>query len=144
MGMRPRAPGALAPRVRELSEWLCEAELPSADSGAEVAVHHSCHMLRELGLRDTSVRVLDRLGVRVRDAEREPRCCGFGGLFSVKLPEISAAMADEVLDAIEATGARDVVGCDASCLLQLDARARRRGCALRFRHLAEVVDEATA
>jgi len=97
-------------------------------------------MLRELGLRDEPCDALVGAGY---DVERGPeRCCGFGGLFSVKLPETSIAMADEVLDAALASGATDVVAADGSCLMQLATRAEARGLALRFRHLAVAIDDA--
>jgi L-lactate dehydrogenase complex protein LldE len=100
-------------------------------------------MLRELGIADQPETILDDYGTDRRRTASEGRCCGFGGLFSVKLPEISIAMADEVLDALVASGASRVVGCDASCLLHLRGRAQKRGINLEFAHLAEVVDNAT-
>jgi Fe-S oxidoreductase len=63
-------------------------------------------------------------------------------MFSVKLPETSVAMADEVLDAALADGATEIVAADGSCLMQLQARAEHRGLHLTFRHLAVAIDEA--
>ena len=97
-------------------------------------------MLRELNLKTEPVAALEGDGYEV-DCGPE-RCCGFGGLFSVKLPETSIAMADEVLDAAVGAGATEVVAADGSCLMQLAARAEARGLPLHFRHLAVAIDDA--
>jgi L-lactate dehydrogenase complex protein LldE len=134
----------IAPKVFELSEFLSLGDVSEtkglSDITKTVRYHPSCHMLRELGLKDQPVAALEGCGYAV---DRGPeRCCGFGGLFSVKLPETSVAMADEVLDAAVAAGATDVVAADGSCLMQLAGRAEARGLPLRFRHLAVAVDDA--
>lgn len=133
----------VAARTRELSELLDEVGTPTASSPDATATvyHRSCHMLRELRITEGPERVLDTTGADRRVPEGAGRCCGFGGLFSVKLPEVSSAMADDVLDAMVETGADRVVGCDASCLMHLRGRAERRGLDLDFRHLATVVDD---
>jgi L-lactate dehydrogenase complex protein LldE len=115
-------------------------DAPSARPGEPVAYHASCHLVRELGVRDAPVRLLTAAGHAVRQPEGADRCCGFGGTFSVKLPAVSAAMADEKLDALLAAGARTVTSCDLSCLVHLEGRARRRGLPLDFHHIAEVLD----
>lgn len=142
-GSRRRAE-ALRSKLVEFSELVARhaGELPSAATRA-VAYHHSCHMLRELGLKAEPEAVLDAVGrERVAWEGADERCCGFGGLFSVKQPETSVAMADDKIDALAATTADELVGCDASCLLHLRARMTRRGDHRPVRHLAEVVDEA--
>ena len=97
-------------------------------------------MLRELGLKDEPCEALEGAGY---DVARGPeRCCGFGGLFSVKLPETSVAMADEVLDAALADGATEIVAADGSCLMQLATRAEARQLSLKFRHGAVAIDDA--
>ena len=140
-----REVAALAERTWELSEFLAgqqPLEVVTADPTATV-YHRSCHMLRELGIAGEPEQLLESTGADLREPAGQGRCCGFGGLFSVKLPETSVAMADDVLDAMAATGAARVVGCDASCLAHLRGRARRRGLELEFRHLAPVLDGAT-
>jgi L-lactate dehydrogenase complex protein LldE len=136
----------LGPRVREFSALLAEGEPLSGRHDATIAYHHSCHMLRELRLRDEPLRALDALDGCERVAwDGDDRCCGFGGLFSVKQPETSVAMADDKLDTLAATTATELIGCDQSCLLHLEGRLRRRGDERTVvRHLAEVLDEATA
>jgi L-lactate dehydrogenase complex protein LldE len=143
---RARRVGA---RTREFSELVHDrtgGTLPGAPRhDADVAYHHSCHMLRELHLHDPPEALLEQLdGCRVVSWSAAERCCGFGGLFSVKLPETSVAMADDKLDALAETGATDLVGCDQSCLAHLQGRLRRRGDHTPVRHLAQVLDEAVA
>jgi L-lactate dehydrogenase complex protein LldE len=145
---------AVAPKVFELSEYLQSTSVKDPPSitreslhrsegegeAEPVRYHPSCHMLRELGIDAAPCDALADAGYVV---DRGPeRCCGFGGLFSVKLPETSVAMADEVLDAAVAAGATEVVASDGSCLMQLATRAEARGLQLRFRHLAVAVDDA--
>jgi L-lactate dehydrogenase complex protein LldE len=135
---------AVARRVTELSAFLARQAVPQRDGvGAErVAYHDSCHMLRELGIHEAPRRLLAACGVDVVDIAGAELCCGFGGTFAVKLPEISIAMADEKLDAVVAAGVRRVVGCDYSCLLHLQGRAERRGLDIETVHLAEVLESA--
>jgi L-lactate dehydrogenase complex protein LldE len=136
---------ALAERTYELSEVLTATARPAFELAHErqVAYHHSCHMLRELSLRDAPLQLLDAVGNCTRrewaDADS---CCGFGGMFTAKLPETSVAIADEKLDSLAEAGVDEVVGCDTSCLAHLQARAGVRRLPLRFRHLAELLDEA--
>jgi L-lactate dehydrogenase complex protein LldE len=135
----------LGERTRELSELLATLDLPDLQLPDEqrVAYHHSCHMLRELRLAEPPVALL----ARVEGCERvawsaDDRCCGFGGLFSFKLPETSVAMADDKLASLAEAGVADLVGCDTSCLMHLRGRAEHEGHALRTRHLVEVLAEA--
>ncbi len=133
-------------RTRELSAFLAERadDLPPLRLGRPVtmALHESCHMLRELRIADAP----RDLVARVAGAEAVPwagsdRCCGFGGTFSVKLPEASVAMADDKLRALDAgaPGAELLVGCDNSCLMHLASRAEAAGRPVHARHLAEVL-----
>jgi L-lactate dehydrogenase complex protein LldE len=143
---RARRVGA---RTREFSELVHErtgGRLPGDPRyAADVAYHHSCHMLRELHLHDPPEALLGSLdGCRVVTWSAAERCCGFGGLFSVKLPETSVAMADDKLDALGETAATELVGCDQSCLAHLQGRLRRRGNPIPVKHLAQVLDEATS
>lgn len=134
-------------RVHEFSALMGDAESPEPPPAeriaeAPVVYHDSCHMLRGLGLRQSPRLLLEAAGIGVQAIPGAERCCGFGGTFSVKLPEVSVAMADEKLDEIVSCGVRRVVGCDVSCLLHLSGRASRRGLDLEFTHLAEALDEA--
>jgi L-lactate dehydrogenase complex protein LldE len=133
-------------RTRELSEFLADRldQLPDLRLAAPktVALHASCHMLRELRIDGAPHAVASAVeGCRPVAWEGSDRCCGFGGTFSVKLPEASVAMADEKLRALDAAepAADLLVGCDSSCLMHLAARAEAAGHPVEVRHLAEVV-----
>jgi L-lactate dehydrogenase complex protein LldE len=133
---------ALASRVYELTEFLTEVAgyrpSPVPDS-PPVAYHDGCAGLRELGVRAQPRQLLRGAGFEVRELELRDVCCGFGGTFCAKMPEISAKMADDKLADIERSGASEVVAGDLGCLLALAGRARRRQLPLRFRHVAEVL-----
>jgi L-lactate dehydrogenase complex protein LldE len=135
-------------RVVELTEWVAarSGSLPplAAAEPTAVAYHRSCHMQRELHVTDEPLALLGRVaGCEVVEWEADDRCCGFGGTFSVKLPEVSAAMADEKLDTLP-EGVVEVVGADASCLLQIRSRAEHRGLPVTTRHVAQVLRDAMA
>jgi L-lactate dehydrogenase complex protein LldE len=134
----------LAERAYELSEFIVDVldvtELGRGLEGRRMSYHHGCHALRELGVEDQPVRLLQSAGADVVPWEMDQECCGFGGLFSVKAPEVSVAMADRKLDTLPDVGT--VVSADGGCLLQLDGRARRRRKRVRFRPLASVLWEA--
>lgn len=136
---------AVGARTFEFSEYVERLGAPSGRIPAQPAIvyHRSCHMQRELGITDAPEKLLDDYGADRRETASAGRCCGFGGLFSVKLPETSVAMADEVLDDLVRSGATLVVGCDASCLMHLRGRSDRRQLGLEFGHLAEVIAEAS-
>jgi L-lactate dehydrogenase complex protein LldE len=121
--------------VWELSAFLDEhsAEVPRRNDGQVVAYHDSCHMLRELRIADAPRRLLQRSGAEVRGLPRPDLCCGFGGTFSTRQPEVSVAMADDKL--ASAVGVVALVTADPGCLLQLSGRAARTG-GPRVLHLA--------
>jgi len=133
----------LALRTYELSEFMTEVlrvdHLGNGLSGKRVAYHHSCHALRELGVRDAPLSLLTGCGADVVEWKAAEECCGFGGLFSAKLPEVSAAMADRKLDTLP--GVDFVTSTDGGCLLQLSGRASKRRIGPPFRHLASVLWE---
>jgi L-lactate dehydrogenase complex protein LldE len=135
---------AVAARTRELTELLAERDLPPMrlPEARRVAYHHSCHMLRELRIKEQPESVLDAVGCERLPWAADDRCCGFGGTFSVKLPETATAMADDKLRSIADSGADVVVGSDSTCLIHLSTRAEHEGRPVRTRHLAEVVAEA--
>jgi L-lactate dehydrogenase complex protein LldE len=132
--------GVDPPHVWELSEFLAEHGLPDGRLDARVAYHDSCHMLRELGLSAQPRALLESVGAELVDWDAE-RCCGFGGTFAVRQPELSVAMADEKLRTLN--GASVVCGADPSCLMHLRGRLRKLGSEVRVAHLAELLEEAT-
>lgn len=108
-----------------------------------VAYHDSCHGRRELGATAAVVSLLAHVeGLEVRRLAREDECCGFGGTFSVKLPEVSGVMAGWKVADIVATGARAIVSSDTSCLAQIQGQARQRGHAIEAWSLAELLARA--
>jgi L-lactate dehydrogenase complex protein LldE len=137
---------AVGARCRELSQFLAE-EWPALPArprlAARVAYHPSCHLLRGLGVRDAPLALLRSVeGVTLAEVKDQDECCGFGGLFSVKQPEISGRMLEQKLESVAASGADRLVSCDLGCLLHLGGGLRRRGSTIRVQHLAQLLDEA--
>jgi len=141
----PRRPQAvaLAARTLELASFLVDV-LGVVELGARfegrLAWHDSCHGLRALGLAEQPRRLLEAVaGAELVEVEGHDTCCGFGGTFAVKHPELSVAMADWKIERLEEAGIDAVVGPDLSCLLQLGGRLERRGSRIRALHLTEVL-----
>lgn len=144
--MRTKAE-ALAARTFELLSFLADvcglAVTASRDGTA--TYHDSCSGLRELGVKSQPRNLLGQVaGLELAEHAENETCCGFGGTFCVKFPEISTAMADKVVDAIAATGAGTLLGGDLGCLMNLAGRMRRRGIGIEVRHAAEVLAGETA
>ena len=134
----------VADRLYELSEFLVEI-LDTQDVGAvfggRVTYHDSCHLLRELGVSQAPRKLIKAVaGVDFVEMENAEGCCGFGGTFSVKHPEISAAIGAEKVRHIECSEAETVVACDASCLMHIGGFLNRKGSAVRPVHLAEFLN----
>jgi L-lactate dehydrogenase complex protein LldE len=138
--------GAVAARTREFSQFVAERLPDDASCGtlsARVAYHPSCHLLRGLGIHSEPAALLSRVnGVTVATVQDSDECCGFGGLFSLKHPDISAAMLDRKIANVVASGAERLVSCDLGCLLHLGGGLHRRGSPIKVQHLAELLDEA--
>lgn len=108
-----------------------------------VAYHDSCHTRRELGVSATVLSLLSRIeGLEVRRLLHEEECCGFGGTFAVKQPEVSVAMLTSKLDDISLTGARVVVSADFSCLAHIQSGAAGMGIQLEAWSLPELLARA--
>ncbi len=134
---------ALGSRTFELSQFITRVlglERTGARFPHSVVYHDSCHALRGLGLRDEPRRLLRAVeGIDLRELPASDTCCGFGGVFSVKFPEISLAMCEDKIARIESTGAEFVVATDSSCLMHIAGALERRGSPVRTLHLAEVL-----
>ena len=133
----------LARRTHELSDFLVNV-LGVEDVGARfdgrVTYHMACH-LRGLGLLTEPERLLRRVrGLEYVPLERADECCGFGGSFAVRYPEVSGAMVDDKAAFIEKANVDAVVATDAGCLMNVAGRLRRRGSRVRALHLAEVLE----
>lgn len=134
---------AFAERVHELTAFLVNVRHATA-SGARFegrVVHHdACSGLRELGIRSEPRRLLASVeGLKLMEAPEVTPCCGFGGLFSVKYPAISTAVADRKIEDLETPAPDLVTGGDLGCLMNLAGRLKRTGSALPVRHVAEVL-----
>jgi L-lactate dehydrogenase complex protein LldE len=138
-----RAAEALAGRTYELSQFLVKVlgktRFTSTVRG-RVTYHDSCHLLRGLHESASPRAILGALpGVEFVELPGADECCGFGGSFSVRLPEVSTAILDKKLDHVAATGAGCVVACDAGCLMQMGGGLTRRAVSTRAVHLAELL-----
>ena len=138
----PRAQ-AIAAKTHELSSFLVRV-LKVEDVGAswsgKLTWHDACHGLRDLNLKHEPRTLIRNVrGAEFVELEHADACCGFGGTFSVKYPEISVAILDQKIDAIERAGVQAVVSGDASCLMQIGGRLSRQGSKVRVMHLAELL-----
>ncbi len=134
---------SLEPRVWEFSRFLLEVagvEDVGARFDGVVTYHDSCHALRELSIKSGPRKLLAKVqGLTLSEMGAAEECCGFGGTFSIKFPEVSGAMARTKIESIQKTGASTVVSIDSSCLMQLQGVIDRAGLPIRTLHLAEVL-----
>jgi L-lactate dehydrogenase complex protein LldE len=133
----------IALRTHEFSSFLVNV-LGVDDVGASfrgrVTWHDACHGLRDLNLHSEPRRLIRGVrGVEFVELPNADACCGFGGTFSVKYPEISVAILDNKIAEIEKAGVRAVTSGDASCLMQIRGRLTRQKSAVRAMHLAELL-----
>ena len=139
---RERA-GAVAVRTYELSSFLIrvlQVENVGASWRGKLTWHDACHGLRDLNLKSEPRRLIRNVrGAEFVEIENAESCCGFGGTFSVKYPEISVAILDQKIEAIERAGVDAVVSSDASCLMQIGGRLSRKGSRVKAMHLAELL-----
>ncbi len=134
----------LAQRTYELSDFLVNV-LGREDVGAafpgRATYHMACH-LRGLGLKDEPQRLLAHVrGLEMVPLERYDECCGFGGSFAVRYPDISGAIVDDKAQFAEATRVDALISTDAGCLMNIAGRLRRRNSRLKVLHLAEVLEK---
>lgn len=135
----------LIPKIYEFSEFMCKI-LNITDLGAtfphKVTYHSSCHGSRLLGVTP----FVHKLLAQVKEMEyielpHAENCCGFGGTFSVKQPEVSEAMVDEKVFHIKQTGADFVTGIDMGCLMNIEGRLEKEGSKIKALHLVQLLDE---
>ncbi|GIX12456.1 MAG: Fe-S oxidoreductase [Paracoccaceae bacterium] len=134
---------ALAGRTHEITSFLTDVlgvERVAARCPARATYHDSCSGLRGLGVRDQPRRLLASVeGLELAEMQEAEVCCGFGGTFCVKYPEISAVMVADKVNNACATGADLLLAGDLGCLLNIAGRAGREGRAIRVRHVVEVL-----
>jgi L-lactate dehydrogenase complex protein LldE len=141
-GMRSRAE-SLAQKTHELTAFLHDiagvGEV-SASMNATATYHDGCSGLRELGVKRQPRHLLQSVaGLELREMKEAKACCGFGGMFCVKYPEISNRIAETKIGDIAATGADYVVAGDTGCLLQIQGKLHRAGSDIKAVHVAEVL-----
>jgi L-lactate dehydrogenase complex protein LldE len=134
---------AIRPWVFEFSQFLVnvlKVKYVGARFERKVAYHPSCHLARELRVGDEPRLLLGNVqGLKLVAFRNPEECCGFGGMFSVKFPEISTAMAEDKIVRLRESGAEVLVANDCGCLMQLGGALHRNGVAIEVRHLAEVL-----
>jgi L-lactate dehydrogenase complex protein LldE len=141
-------------KIYEVCEFLCDIlkveQLPPARFPHKVSIHNSCHGVRELHLSSASEQHVPRFskirkllslveGVEVCEPERADECCGFGGMFAIEEPAVSACMGRDKLQRHIATGAAYITGADSSCLMHLQGIARREKQSIGFIHIAQIL-----
>ena len=144
--LRARA-DALAARTHELVSFLVDIRgmtiPPGRWTGGAVTYHDSCSGLRELGVKAQPRTLLAAAGAKVTELAEPEICCGFGGTFCVKYPEISTRMVSDKTRDVVASGAETVLAGDLGCLLNIAGRLAReghpKGQAVQVRHVAEVL-----
>jgi L-lactate dehydrogenase complex protein LldE len=138
----PRA-RALAAKTHELVSFLTDVRgltRVQARMKAKATYHDSCSGLRELGVKRQPRALLASVaGLELSEGREAETCCGFGGLFCVKYPDVSTRIADVKTDDIVATGANLVLGGDVGCLMNIAGRLKRQGSTVAVRHVAEVL-----
>ena len=139
------AANALAARTYELGEYLVDhlkVQLSDQGEPTTIVLHTSCSARREMGVAEQGKALLAQLSnVTVEVAAYETECCGFGGTFSVKQPEISAAMAEDKTTHLAAVGADTFVCGDSGCLMNLSGTLEKRGIQLDSSHLYDFIWE---
>lgn len=134
---------SLGERTFELISFLTDVikleSLPARHVAGPVTYHDSCSGMRELGIKQQPRQLLRAMGASVTEMADAEVCCGFGGTFCVKYPDISVRMVSDKVRDIVATGAETVLAGDLGCLLNIAGRLRREGHRTEVRHVAEVL-----
>jgi L-lactate dehydrogenase complex protein LldE len=134
---------ALAAKTHELTSFLVKVrgvEAVKAKFDGSVCYHDSCSSRREMGVMAEPRELLATVdGLTLKEIGDKETCCGFGGLFAVKYPEISERIADTKIADVLASGAETLTGGDLGCLLHLAGRMKREGKDIAVRHVAEIL-----
>ena len=134
---------SLAEKSWELVSFLvevCGLKTVNTTFGGKVTYHDACAGLRELGVKQQPRELLRTIqNITICENDAAEICCGFGGTFCVKFPEISTAMADKMINSVEASTAQTVLAGDLGCLLNIAGRLSRRASGIDARHIAEVL-----
>jgi len=137
-----RATG-MASRVRELTAFLADdlgVDFAGRAYPRRVTYHDSCSCIREMGVASQPRKLLQSLdGLTLAEMSDREVCCGFGGAFSIKYPDISNAMVTQKVERAKETKAEVLTGADLGCLMNIAGKAAREGYALEVRHIAEIL-----
>jgi L-lactate dehydrogenase complex protein LldE len=138
-----RAVAEIAPRVYDLSTLLADV-LGLTDVGAyfphRVAYHPTCHSLRMLRVGDAPLRLLREVrGLELAELPDAESCCGFGGTFAIKNPDVSAAMCADKVAAVQQSSAEVLCAADNSCLMHIGGSLSRQRAGVSVLHLAEIL-----
>lgn len=137
----------LASRTYELLQFLVDVmgvDAVDANFDGQVTYHDACAGLRELGLKGQARTLLSSVaGLEIKELAETEVCCGFGGTFCVKYPEISNKMVDQKAQSVEATGADTLLAGELGCLMNIAGKLQRRGSTIHVRHVAEVLADMT-
>lgn len=143
----PRAQ-ALAEKTWELLSFLTDVmQVTTTQTSFDgtVTYHDSCSGLREMGIKEQPRTLLNAVdSLSISEGNETETCCGFGGLFCIKYPDVSEKMVDAKVDDIVATGAGTLLAGDLGCLMNMAGRIQRRGLDIQVRHTAEVLAGMTA
>lgn len=135
----------LTDKTYELSTFLSKVIAPVFGDlpMQKVCYHDSCSGLRELGIKQQPRALLGKINaIELVELDNAEACCGFGGTFCVKHPEISCRLADDKIDGIQTSGARILIGGDWGCLMHLKGRLDALGKPVDVKHFSEVLAQA--
>ena len=130
-------------RTFELTEYLVDV-LKVEDLGSRydgrITYHDSCHLMRGIGVKEQPRKLIRKIrGAEFVEMNDSDRCCGFGGAFSVKYPEISAAILEDKIKNIIESNADVVTGCDMGCLMNIQGMLSRKGLPVKTLHIAQLL-----
>ncbi len=136
---------ATAARTYELTQFLIhklEAHKAGLKGKGRLTYHASCQLTRELGVREEPILLLQSLtGAELVPLPKADKCCGFGGIFMARQPEISMALAEDKANSVLSTGADTLVGCDHGCLMNISDALKKSGNSVQVKHIAQVLAE---
>jgi len=135
---------AVTKRCYEFTQFLVDV-LGISKLGARLdvraAYHQSCHLLRGLGIKRQPASLLENIeNLKIMTIEEQDECCGFGGTFAAKHPDISGSIMQKKIRNIENSKADMVVSCDMGCLMHLEGGLHRKGSTIKLRHIAQVLE----
>ncbi len=138
----------LSHRTFEFTEFLVNVAQVDGLGGRfehRVTYHDSCHLLRELGVREQPRQLIRNIkAIDFVEMEKPDTCCGFGGTFSYKFSDLSIAMVARKCRYIEESGAEFVVGADSSCLMNIEGYLRKQNMQARSLHIADLLVQSLA